>query len=368
VSSDELSAATTPGWTWDPSLYAGSAPFYAVGRVGYPAEVADVLLAALALDGFGRLLDVGCGPGSLTLLLAPYFTEGIGVDADANMLIEAARLAGKKDRQRQRAAPARRGAAGRPAAGETGDVCSFHWMDRRRVAARGLLIPGGGVVHVHATTHEGVGTDAELPHPQPPREAITRLVQRYLGPQSQAGQGVLTAGASDDEDAIYRAAGFTGPQRLEVPSRRVDRTSDEIAASVYSLSAPPPTCSATASNTSTRNSGGCSPPPRRRPLQSANAVHRPGHLALTSPLGPRRADGSAYGSLPRGFCRPDQACYPLDVPAQGRDRGGQIAVAGFLHAFGHPLPDQCGGSQVRPGGRGADRFMGGWRKAYGEHR
>jgi len=92
-----LSAATTPGWTWDPSLYAGSAPFYAVGRVGYPAEVADVLLAALALDGFGRLLDVGCGPGSLTLLLAPYFTEGIGVDADVNMLFEAARLAGKKD-------------------------------------------------------------------------------------------------------------------------------------------------------------------------------------------------------------------------------------------------------------------------------
>jgi len=244
VSSDEVSAATTPGWTWDPSLYAGSAQFYALGRVGYPAEVADVLAAALALDGSGRLLDVGCGPGSLTLLLAPYFMEGIGVDADADMLIEAARLAGKKDVRNVRWWHLR----GEELPADLPEVRlvtfaqSFHWMDRRRVAAavRGLLVPGGGVVHVHATTHEGVDTDAELPHPQPPREAITRLVQRYLGPQRRAGQGVLTAGASDDEDAIYRAAGFTGPQRLEVPGRLVDRTADEIAASVYSLSGSAP--------------------------------------------------------------------------------------------------------------------------------
>lgn len=48
---------------------------------------------------------------------------------------------------------------------------SFHWMDRRRVAAavRDLLIPGGAVVHVHAKTHQGVDTDVALPHPKPPR-------------------------------------------------------------------------------------------------------------------------------------------------------------------------------------------------------
>ena len=115
---------------------------------------------------------------------------------------------------------------------------SFHWMDRRRVAAavRGVLVPGGAVVHVHATTHQGVDTDVELPHPQPPREAISRLVQRYLGSQRRAGQGVLAAGTPAGEDAVYRAAGFTGPQRLEVPGRVVVRTADEIAASVYSLS------------------------------------------------------------------------------------------------------------------------------------
>jgi cyclopropane fatty-acyl-phospholipid synthase-like methyltransferase len=61
--------------------------------VPYPPQVAEALVDALDLDGTGRLLDVGCGPGSLTLLLAPHVAEAIGVDPDADMLTEAARLA-----------------------------------------------------------------------------------------------------------------------------------------------------------------------------------------------------------------------------------------------------------------------------------
>lgn len=72
MSPEQISAATSPGWTWDPSLYAGAARYYATGRIAYPAGVADALVTALDLDGTGRLLDIGCGPGSLTLLLAPH--------------------------------------------------------------------------------------------------------------------------------------------------------------------------------------------------------------------------------------------------------------------------------------------------------
>ena len=71
------------GWEWDPSLYAGSAAYYVRGRVAYPQELVDCLVRELALDGAGRLLDVGCGPGSLTLLLAPWFENATGLDADA---------------------------------------------------------------------------------------------------------------------------------------------------------------------------------------------------------------------------------------------------------------------------------------------
>ena len=74
---------------WDPRLYEGSAPYYARGRVPYPPEMAAALRDELALDGTGRLLDLGCGPGSVALLLAPLFAEVVGVDPDAGMIAEA---------------------------------------------------------------------------------------------------------------------------------------------------------------------------------------------------------------------------------------------------------------------------------------
>jgi len=65
-------------WEWDPSLYAGSAPYYPVGRLPYPSDVAVALRHELALDGAGRLLDLGCGPGSLALILTDLFEEAVG--------------------------------------------------------------------------------------------------------------------------------------------------------------------------------------------------------------------------------------------------------------------------------------------------
>jgi SAM-dependent methyltransferase len=244
VASEQFSAASSPDWEWDPTLYAGSARFYPVGRVAYPDAVTDGLVAALGLDGSGRLLDVGCGPGSLTLPLAPHFADAIGIDADADMLAEAARLAAERGVrnvtwQRLRAEDLPAGLA--PVRLAT-FAQSFHWMDRRRVAVavRGMLEPGGALVHVHATTHRGLNTESELAHPRPPWERITELVRRYLGARPRAGQGVLTAGATESEEVIYRGAGFAGPQRLEVPGAVVDRSTDEIVASVYSLSSAAP--------------------------------------------------------------------------------------------------------------------------------
>lgn len=241
MASEEYSAAGSPGWEWDPTLYEGSARFYPVGRVAYPTELVDAFVAALGLDGSGRLLDVGCGPGSLTLPLAPHFAEATGVDADADMLAEAARLAeehGVRNVSWRRMRAEELPADLEPAPDVVTFAQSFHWMDRRRVAAtvRAMLKPGGAAVHVHATTHQGVVTDARLAHPRPPREEIDKLVRRYLGPQPRAGQGVLTAGTPEPERVIYRAAGFTGPERLEVPGRVVERSAEEVAASVYSLS------------------------------------------------------------------------------------------------------------------------------------
>src|SRR3954454_7431956 len=77
------------GWRWDETLYAGSATYYRVGRMPYPPAIAEALERVLGLDGTQRLLDVGCGPVPLTLLLAPAVRSAVGLDADRDMIAAA---------------------------------------------------------------------------------------------------------------------------------------------------------------------------------------------------------------------------------------------------------------------------------------
>lgn len=239
------SAVPDSSWEWDETLYAGSAAFYATGRMPYPPSVADTLRDELGLDGSGRLLDVGCGPGSLTLLLAPLFGAAVGVDADRDMLAEAARRARTAGvhnvtwkHLRAEQLPADLGTFRAVTFAQ-----SFHWLDRPRVAAavRGMLEPEGTWVHVGATTHQGVVAGGALPHPRPPHDEIAALVADYLGPVRRAGAGVLPAGTPDREEDVMRDAGFRGPLRRIVGGDTVvERTEDEVVASVFSLSGSAP--------------------------------------------------------------------------------------------------------------------------------
>jgi ubiquinone/menaquinone biosynthesis C-methylase UbiE len=233
-----------PGLQWHPLLYAGSAQYYAMGRVGYPIALAEALVQQLGLDGSGRLLDVGCGPGSLTLLLSPWFEQATGVDADRDMLAEAHRLAvqsgvGNVEWLHLRAEEL---PAGLGHYRVISFAQSFHWMDQLPVArtALGMLEDGGACVHVHATTHQGVETDAAFPHPRPPRAAISELLESYLGPVTRKTKGFLPPDKANREEDIYLAAGFSGPQRIVVPGDIVERTSDQIVAAIFSLSSSTP--------------------------------------------------------------------------------------------------------------------------------
>jgi SAM-dependent methyltransferase len=221
-------------WEWDETLYAGSAPYYARGRLPYPPALADAFRDALGLDGTGRLLDVGCGPGSLTHLLAPLFAEAVGVDADAAMAAEAAKTAAPNERfvvLRAEELPAGLGAFRAATFAQ-----SFHWLDQRQVAAavHELLEPGGAAVLVGATTHQGEVTDV-------PREAISELVHRYLGPVRRAGRGSLPQGTAEWDFDAFSSIGFSGPREVEVPAGQVyERSEDDVVASVYSTSSAAP--------------------------------------------------------------------------------------------------------------------------------
>jgi SAM-dependent methyltransferase len=87
-------------WHWDETLFAGAAAHYLAahylkGRLPYAEGLPDALTEACALDGRGRLLDVGCGPGVVALQLAGRFEAVVGLDPDVDMLDEAAREASR---------------------------------------------------------------------------------------------------------------------------------------------------------------------------------------------------------------------------------------------------------------------------------
>lgn len=241
-----MSSPETETWQWDPSLYAGSASFYVQGRVPYPADLIDTLADELGLNGHGGLLDLGCGPGSLTLPLASHFDRAVGVDADDRMLAEAKAQAVERGIHHVTWVHSR----AEDVSADLGPfrvvtmAQSFHWMDKPRVAAllARLLDEGGAVAYVHATTHQGVDGAEHLDHPTPPRGWIDDLVAAFLGPRRRAGSGYrLLEGLNEDgrrrtDAEIFRAAGFTGPVHRTVPGRVVDRTTDEVVASVFSLS------------------------------------------------------------------------------------------------------------------------------------
>lgn len=213
-------------------MYGGSAPYYARGRLPYPPETADVLREELSLDRTRRLIDVGCGPGSLALLLSPLFAEVVGVDPDPGMLEEAGRQSSELGITNTRWVELQAEAlpAGLGSFAVATFAQSFHWMQRERVAlaVRRMLEPGGFWVHVGATTHEGLQGVEGLPWPSPPRAAIAELVHRYLGPTRRDG---VTG-----EDEVMLAAGFAGPRRVSVAGHVYERSEDQVVASVLSLS------------------------------------------------------------------------------------------------------------------------------------
>jgi ubiquinone/menaquinone biosynthesis C-methylase UbiE len=229
-------------WEWDETLFAGAAAFYDQGRLPNASGLAEAFEKALGLDGRGRLLDIGCGPGTVTLPLSGLFEEVVGLDADAGMIQEAQRLASERGVSNVRWFHSR--AEDLPLTlGEFRVVtfaASFHWLDRPVVAGivRRMLEPNGVIVHVDNRHQDSLGLDDELP--APPVAEIDKLRCRYLGEDRRAGQSIRNSSPSD-EAAVFRAAGFTGPEVVVVPDgRTITRSADDLVANVFSNSSTAP--------------------------------------------------------------------------------------------------------------------------------
>ena len=140
----------------------------------------------LGLDGSGRLLDVGCGPGILTVRLAHLFEEAVGLDPDAAMLAEGRRAAEERGITNIRWVQALAEDLPAAAPGPYRLVTfgqSFHWTDEARVAEAvyDMLEPGGALALIVHTVEGRPGPPSPGPPPIPHAE-IKALVEKYLGP------------------------------------------------------------------------------------------------------------------------------------------------------------------------------------------
>lgn len=139
---------------------------YAVYRPEYDDEAVDYLRERFALDGTGRLLDLGCGTGRLGVALAPHVGEVVGVDPNETMIEYARERAAVVDAENtdwrvgsdadlpemaDELDPLRLTVMGR----------SFHWMDRERTldTIHEITEAGGGVALLSDTEWLARGTE-----------------------------------------------------------------------------------------------------------------------------------------------------------------------------------------------------------------
>ncbi len=236
--SGSIGWVTWQDWEWDESLFGGSAPYYDRGRLPYSPALAEVFEQALELDGRGRLLDVGCGPGTIARRVAHLFDAVVGLDPDAGMLAEAERLA--TDQEVANATWVRLRAEQLPAGLGLFRVVtfaqSFHWMNRPRVAAavRTMIDRDGVVVHVDSR-HRDLLWDPPLPE-----AAIEQLCARWLGRDRRAGQSIRNTSPSGEPE-VFAAAGFAAPAVVGVPDGRLlERTIDDLVAERFASSGTAP--------------------------------------------------------------------------------------------------------------------------------
>jgi ubiquinone/menaquinone biosynthesis C-methylase UbiE len=164
--------------TYDPDLFRGAAEYYVRFRPPYAPEAIDNVMAAFDLGRRDRVMDLGCGPGTLTVPFAAVAGEVVAMDPDPGMIAEGRRQAlaaglaniewrdaGSKEVS-QVAGPFKLVLMGQ----------SFHWMDRDQVLRDlyGMVEDGGGLALIapgERRPQESWETEASL------------VVRRYMGEQ-----------------------------------------------------------------------------------------------------------------------------------------------------------------------------------------
>ena len=219
--------------TFRHDLYRDTAQFYDEFRLPYPAVLIDDLCRRTSPSGTGRLLDLACGPGTVTFPLCDRFAEVVAVDQEPETIDFAARKATTLGVRNVRWTAGRAEDVDPDASFELVTVgTAFHRLDRRRVANRamGWLRSGGHLALLWSSTPLE-GTD-------PWQESFATIVVRWMeraGTSDRVPADLEEHLAQLPHTAVLEEAGFVVVGKYDFPHIH-DWTVAALIGFVYSTS------------------------------------------------------------------------------------------------------------------------------------
>ena len=212
-------------------LFKGTAWYYARYRRPYPHQLIRFLIRAARLTTSSRVLDLGSGPGNLSIPLSRYVRQVVAVDPDSDMLAEGRRLARDKEAtnvqwQLGSSYDLSKLDVGRVDAATIGQA--FHWMDREQTLRDldHIVNPEGSVAVVGGPKRTGR---------EPPwASVIEQAVGKWLGEERRAGSTIYQHPTERFEDTL-RQSTFSSVT-IRRFRWRVDSGIDEVIGLLFSTS------------------------------------------------------------------------------------------------------------------------------------